>query len=44
MRDEEVRKMFRRNMEEEAAKGKPELSKKAHRAFKNITAWHSEQR
>ena len=32
-----MRKMFRRNMEEEAAKGKPELSKKAHQAFKNIT-------
>ena len=29
--------MFRRNMEEEAANGKPELSKKAHQAFKNIT-------
>ena len=37
VQDEEVRKMFRRNMEEEAAKGKPELSKKAHQAFKNIT-------
>ena len=35
--DDEVRKMFKRNMEEEAAKGKPELSKKAHKAFKNIT-------
>ena len=37
VQDEEVRKMLRRNMEDEAAKGKPELSKKAHKAFKNIT-------
>ena len=33
----EVRKMFQRSMEEEAAKGLPELSKKAHQAFKGLT-------
>ena len=32
-----VRKMFQRGMEEEAAKGLPELSKKAHQAFKGLT-------
>ena len=33
----EVRKTFQRSMEEEVAKGLPELSKKAHQAFKGLT-------
>ena len=36
----EVRKMFQRSTEEEAARGLPELSKKAHQACKGLAgAW-----
>ena len=35
--DAEVRKVFKKSMDEEAANGLPELSKKAHQAFKGLT-------
>ena len=37
VKDAEVRKVFKKSMDEEAAKGLPELSKKAHQAFKGLT-------
>ena len=44
MNGTEVRKIFQRSMEEEeAAKGLPELSKKAHPAFKGLTGATSKQ-
>ena len=37
VKDAEVRKVFKKSADEEAAKGLPELSKKAHQAFKGLT-------
>ena len=37
VKDAEVGKVFKKSMDEEAAKCLPELSKKAHRAFKGLT-------
>ena len=37
VKDAEVRKVFKKSMDEEAEKGLPELSKKAHQAFKGLT-------